>query len=1338
MGRAGNFAQPCFFPPLIAQFGRQSGGSEVVERRESVTVPLKELDIQLLTCWLHTETVDLLSLLRTAWAVVLRTYTAGDHIGFGLVDLENQKIPASDWSDLREQIAVYESTINSLTVIRELLHDGKQSSNSEGSESSDTANNTLHTSSWPFNSIVCIDRNDARKGSEFVRMSLSDMCREALNEFQIIVRIHRDELTGLLTTIIDYTTTVLSYEQARAVAGTLNKTISEVVQHTNQTVATLDICTDFDIQQMIEWNTPPLSMPRLEQCAFQLISQRCVEQPDATAVSAWDGEMTYGELHRRSAALAVQLAEVGVGSGVFVPLFFEKSKWAVVALLGVIKAGGAFILIDISYPLKRIRTICQSVSAGVAVASPQHQLLGREIVRLVVAIGDDCPETPSLPASPKLSPIHSGTPESPLYVVFTSGSTGDPKGVIIDNVSFCSLYETVSRAFSFSPSTRLLQFASHAFTLCSREILLILVAGGCLCIPSEVDRVNDLAGFLCRHRVNFATLTPSVAGTISPSSVPSLQTLLLGGEAVKPAHIATWAGKVHLMIGYATSEIAGTAIVRSNIQLDNDPRNVGFACGAGLWVVDADNPDKLAPVGAVGELILQSHGLASSYLNGNEQVNQPFFHEAKWQKRLPMEARIARLYRTGDMFRYNMDGSLYYVERKDNQVKVNGQRIELGDIESHITASGAMVHSSVALLLQPDQQATRSFLVAFVCPKETPRWGTASNNQLGIVEALSTQFYLDIERISRELRESLPSYMIPSIFVPLSSIPLTLTGKANRRLLLETVARWPEDRFATYRCGSQSSSAYKAPVSQRDDQVRRLAATALKKEPEDISMGSSFLALGGDSISAMRLVTLAKQEGLCLTVADIFNHPILSDLARGVREGATEELQPKKFKFKGLNSYGRLLQRLAPDIADNILEIIPTTAYQRMTLAELRPRYLRIALPSNVDRNRLLSACQQLLERHAILRTIFEIDNETNASQGEVVQVILRPYKLKFVECHGIDDLDQHCLNESLMSTSPTGGGLQFQAQLLTMRDSRLFLVLRFVHAQYDGISLPIMSRDISAAYNGVSPDPTASFSDHVHAVWANRNDEGLEAWRSILKGSEMTTLKSKQMTTKHVEKPVHEARPLKVIKRIRLVSPPENITMASLAKAAWALTFAKFVSARDPTTFCAEVAAKNIVFGQVVHGRGLGITHENRILGPCVNTVPVRVGLSKDINNHDLLHHVQQQHLATMPFENIGLDDIIRNCTDWKPGTKFGSVLRFQNFDANLSCVFDGVAYDASVYHLPNRPSEKIHVIIMPSESDMRIIMNGYDHVVGQKEAEDLVDSFCAAIEDLARTPTK
>ncbi|PIG81413.1 nonribosomal peptide synthase [Aspergillus arachidicola] len=1323
MGRAGNFAQPCFFPPLIAQFGRQSGGSEVVGRRESVTVPLKELDTQLLTCWLHSENVDLLSLLRTAWAVVLRTYTAGDHIGFGLVDLENQKIPTSDWSDLREQIAVYESAINGLTVIRELLHHGKQSSDSEGSEFSDTANNTPHTSSWPFNSIVCIDRNDARKGSEFVRMSLSDICREALNEFQIIVRIHRDEITGIFTTVIDYTTTVLSHGQAQAVAETLNKTISEVVQHTNQTVATLDICTDFDIQRMVQWNTPPLSMPRLEQCAFQLISQRCVEQPDATAVSAWDGEMTYGELHRRSSALAVQLAE---------------SKWAVVALLGVIKAGGAFVLIDISYPLKRIRAICQSVSAKVAVVSPQHELLGREIVRLVVAIGDVCPETPNLPASPKLSPIQGGTPASPLYVVFTSGSTGDPKGVIIDNVSFCSIYETVSRAFSFSPSTRLLQFASHAFTLCSREVLLILMAGGCLCIPSEVDRVNDLAGFMCRHRVNFATLTPSVASTVSPSSVPSLQTLLLGGEAVKPAQIATWAGKVHLMIGYGASEIAGTAIVGSNLQLDNDPRNVGLACGAGLWIVDADNPDKLAPVGAVGELILQSHGLASGYLNGNEQVNKPFFHEAKWQKRLPIEAQIARLYRTGDMFRYNMDGSLYYVERKDNQVKVNGQRIELGDIESHITASCAMVHSSVVLLLQPDQQATRSFLVAFVCPKETPRWGTASDNQLGIVEALSSQFYLDIERISRELQESLPSYMIPSIFVPLSSIPLTLTGKANRRLLLETVARWPEDRFATYRCGSQSSSTYKAPVNQRDDQIRRLVATALKKKPEAISMGSSFLALGGDSISAMRLVTLAKQEGLCLTVGDIFNHPILSDLARVLREGAIEELQPKKVKFKGLNSYAGLLRRLSPDIADNIHEIIPTTAYQRMTLAELRPRYLRIALPSNVDRDRLLSACQQLLERHAILRTIFEIDNETNASQGEVVQVILRPYKLKFVEYHGIDDLDQHCLNESLMSPSPTGGGLQFQAQLLTMQDSRLFLVLRFVHAQYDGISLPVMSQDISAAYNRVPPDPTAPFSDHVHAVWANHNDEGLGAWRSILKGSEMTALKPKQMATKHMEKPVHEGRPVKVIKRTRLVSPPENITMASLVKAAWALTFAKFVSARDPTTFCAEAAAKDIVFGQVVHGRGLGITHENRILGPCVNTVPVRVGLSKYTNNHDLLHHVQQQHLATMPFENIGLDDIIRNCTDWKPGAKFSSVLRFQNFDANLSCVFDGVPYDASVYHLPNRPSEKIHVIIMPSENDMRIIMNGYDHVIGQKEAENLVDSFCAAIEDLARTPTE
>ncbi|KAE8362261.1 hypothetical protein BDV27DRAFT_159929 [Aspergillus caelatus] len=1339
MGRTGISAQPCFFPPLGVRSKHESGRSEVVELRESVIVPLKVLDTQLLASWLQSENIDLLSLLKTAWAVVLRAYTAGNHICFGFVGAEKQKRRASHWSELREQVNVYESAITGRTLIRQLLHHGEYSSDSECSDLSNTANNTPPTSGWPFNSIICIGHNDPQKGSESVRMSLSDMCREGLNEFQIIVSLYRDETTNVLSTVIDYTTTVLSHDQAQAVAETLNKTISEVVQHTNQTVVALDLCSDFDVQRMIQWNKAPLSMPRREQCVSQLISRRCVEQSDATAISAWDGEMTYGDLHQRSSALAVKLTEVGVGPGVFVPLFFEKSKWAVVALLAVIKAGGAFILLDISYPPRRIRTICESVLAKVAVSSPQSRVLAGEMVPLVVAIGDDCRETPNLSHSPTSSEPLGGTPDSPLYVIFTSGSTGDPKGVVIDNVSLCSTYDRVCHALSFSRSTRLLQFASHAFTLCSREILLVLIAGGCLCIPSEVDRVNDLAGFMNRHRVNFATLTPSVAGTLSPASILTLQTLLLGGEVVRPAHIATWAGKVHLMIGYAASEIAGTASVGSNLQPHSDPRNVGFACCASLWVVDAETPHKLAPVGAVGELVLQSYGIACGYLNDKEKTNQRFIHQAGWQARLPLHARAtARLYQTGDMFRYNVDGSLCYVERKDNQVKVNGQRIELGDIESHITASCTLIHSSVVLLLQPDQQFPRSFLVAFVRPERTARWGTAGNNPLAIVQHPSNEFYHDIETISQQLRGSLPSYMIPLVFIPLSSIPLTLTGKANRRLLLETVATWPEDRFASYRCGSQSSAIYKAPVTHRDGQVRRLVASILKKETEAISMGSSFLALGGDSVSAMRLVTLAKQEGLRLTVGDIFNHPILSDLATVVREGAREELQPKKYKFKGANAYGRILGRLPTEIADNIHEIIPATAYQRMTLAELRPRYLRIALPNNVNRDRLLSACQQLLDRHTILRTIFELDNETNGPQGEIVQVILRPYKLKFIDYHDIDDLDQHCLNDTLTSPSSTGGGLQFQAQLLTMRDSRLFLLLRFIHAQYDGICLPVMSEDISSAYNGLPPAPTAPFSDHLHAVWASRNDEGLEAWRSMLKGSEMTILKPKQRVINQMEKAIREPHPVKVMKWTGLVSPPENITMASVVKAAWALTFAKFVSARDPTTFCAEASLKDIVFGQVVHGRGLGIAHESRILGPCVNTVPVRVDLSRSTSNYDLLHQVQQQHLAMMPFENIGLGDIVQNCTDWKPGTKFGSVLRFQNFDANLSCVFDGVAYDASVYHLPNRPSEKIHVIIMPSEDGMGIVMNGYDHVVHQEEAEDLISCFCTAIQDLARTPTE
>ncbi|OGM41098.1 putative nonribosomal peptide synthase [Aspergillus bombycis] len=355
MAKATTFEQPCFFPPLVSQFGPQSVRPEMPELRKSVTVPLKGLDAQLLTCWLHSENVDLVSLLRTAWAVVLRAYTSGYHICCGLVDCEKDKGPANDGPGLRKHIKVYESTITSLTSTQGLHHHGEHSNASESFEFI-TADDSLPAHSWPFNSIVYIDCNDLRNGAGSSYMSLTSMCREGLSEFQIIVRLCRDESTGLLSSVIDYTTTVLSHEQAQAVAETLNKPISE-----------------FDIKRLVRWNQAPLSMPRLEQCAFQSISRRCVEQPDATAVSAWDGELTYGELHQRSSTLAAHLAELGLGSGVFVPLFFEKSKWAVVALLGVIKAGDAFILIDTSYPLKRIPAICQPVCAKVAVVSPKQQ-----------------------------------------------------------------------------------------------------------------------------------------------------------------------------------------------------------------------------------------------------------------------------------------------------------------------------------------------------------------------------------------------------------------------------------------------------------------------------------------------------------------------------------------------------------------------------------------------------------------------------------------------------------------------------------------------------------------------------------------------------------------------------------------------------------------------------------------------------------------------------------------------------------------------------------------------------------------------------------------------------
>ncbi|KAF2462544.1 acetyl-CoA synthetase-like protein, partial [Lindgomyces ingoldianus] len=310
-------------------------------------------------------------------------------------------------------------------------------------------------------------------------------------------------------------------------------------------VRSLDMVTPEDRAEINSWNsTQP--QPR-EVCIHDVISRFSTDTPQKPAVSAWDGQWTYAELENLSSRLAVYILSLNLDMGLAVPLCFNKSKWTVLGMLAVLKAGGAFTLIDPSLPAARIVSICQQSQSKIALVPKVHLDTMRTAIGHCIAVNDDLIQ--SLPRDEtQLKPV--AKPNDLAYILFTSGSTGEPKGCMIEHRGWASCALEWGPALGINQSTRAMQFASYTFGASLIETLAPLMLGGCVCIPSDDERMNDLPGFMKRAHVNWAFFTPSFAGTFHPDSVPGLQTLVLGGEQMSEDVKNTWAPRVRLFHAY--------------------------------------------------------------------------------------------------------------------------------------------------------------------------------------------------------------------------------------------------------------------------------------------------------------------------------------------------------------------------------------------------------------------------------------------------------------------------------------------------------------------------------------------------------------------------------------------------------------------------------------------------------------------------------------------------------------------------------------------------------------------------------------------------------------------
>lgn len=662
-----------------------------------------------------------------------------------------------------------------------------------------------------------------------------------------------------------YSSSVLTEIQVKTLGRQLEHVVCQLVADRGAYLETVSLISDWDVAHALQASRLTAKPPS---CVHWLIENRILKQPDAPAVVSQDGNLTYLQLGLHASKLAAHIQTLGVKPEVMIPFCFPKSTWAIVSMLAIQMAGAAFVPLDPSAPIERLKSIIDDTEAPLVLASPSCaenlEALGTQIVSVDEAYVRTLPELTAAIES-KVRPHNAS------FVIFSSGSIGKPKGIIHEHRAVVASAMGFGMTPRWSPSDRVFQFCVYTYDMGILDVLVGLIHGACICSPTNDERRNDLIGAINRTQANIISLTPTAAGLIDPERVPSVKRLLLSGEAITKNLLRRWASHVQIHGYYGPAE-ASVCAWRADMQLlQGSAANIGVPLNSAFWVVEPGDPYQLVPIGGVGELLIQGSSLARGYLDTDKGSNAGWLEDIDW---LPGGGKPTRAYRTGDLVRRNEDGTFEYLGRTDSQIKYHSQRIELGEIEGQIQkALPGNMDAMVDIIL--DRKTQEYNLAAILW------YGSGSESDkdtVQLVQDVTDEMRSLIYRLDAFLDQKLPFYMVPSFFLIFEGTPdQTASGKVNRRKLKGLASDAPALSKAAFRINALENT--EPPSTVLELQLRDLWARALDIEPDLISRNSHFFRIGGDSIAAVRLVAMAGEEGLIMDVMTIFTHPRLLAIA---------------------------------------------------------------------------------------------------------------------------------------------------------------------------------------------------------------------------------------------------------------------------------------------------------------------------------------------------------------------------------------------------------------------------------------------------------------------------